>query len=44
MKTRSDTTGQALEDLPIYKLHLPDPFFGVPDFKKGNLRAKNPQN
>ena len=31
---------QPRDHLPIYKLDLPDPIFGVPDLKKGNLRAK----
>ena len=44
LKTRSETTGQAREDLPIYKLDLPDPIFGVPELKKRNLRPKPPQN
>ena len=41
LKTGSETIGQAREDLPIYKFDLPDPIFGVPELKKGNLRAKN---
>ena len=35
---------QPRDHLPIYKLDLPDPNFMVPDLKKGNLRAQNPEN
>ena len=35
---------QPRDHLPIYKLDLPDPIFGVPELNKGNLRAKSPKN
>ena len=35
---------QPRDHLTIYKLDLPDPIFGVPKFKKLNLRAKKTQN
>ena len=41
LKTGSEPTGEAREDLPTYKLDLPDPIFGVPVLKRGNLRPQN---
>ena len=41
LKTRTEPTGQAREDLPIYKLDLPDPIFRVPELKQRHLRPKH---
>ena len=37
----SESTGQARDHLPIYKLGLPDRIFGVSDLKKNKLQTKN---
>ena len=31
LKTGSESTGQARDHLPIYKLDLADPIFGIPE-------------
>ena len=40
LKTGSEPTGLAREDLPMYKLDLLDPIFGVPELKRRKLRPK----
>ena len=44
LKTRSEPTGQAREDLPMYKLDLPDPIFEVPELTETHLRPQNHQH